>query len=76
MRIGCLQPRRSAGGSRRAPSGDDATALARLSGVGGEGLFGVEVLVALDREAEWPAQGAKFGHADESQFGESHAEIA
>jgi hypothetical protein len=50
--------------------------LTRLGGVSGEGPVGVEVFVALDGGAEWAAQGAEFGHADESQFGVSHAEIA
>lgn len=60
----------------KASSSNDAPVLARFVGVGGEGLVGVEVLVALDGEAERPAEGAKFGHADESQFGKSYSQIA
>jgi len=50
--------------------------LARFSSADGERLVGVEVFVELDGEAERTAEGAELGHADESQFGHAHAEIA
>jgi len=42
--------------------------FARFAGVGGEGLIGVEVLVALDRKAERPAKIAQLVHAHESEL--------
>ena len=44
-------------------SSDDATVRTRFVGVGGEGFVSLEVQVALDRESEFAADGAKLEKA-------------
>jgi hypothetical protein len=50
--------------------------LPRLVGVGGQGLVGVEVFIALDGESERAAQRAELGHADVAEFRAAHPEVA
>ena len=56
--------------------GDDAAVFARFAGVGGDGLVGGEVFIALDGETERAAEVAQFVHAHESEFRRSHTEVA
>ena len=57
-------------------SGDSAAAGASLFGVGGEGLASVQVYIALDGQAQRPAQFPDLAHADEADLREAHSEIA
>jgi hypothetical protein len=43
-----------------APSSDDASVLPRFVGIGGQRLVGLEMLVALDGEAELTADGQQL----------------
>ena len=56
-----------AGGVRLASS-DDVSVVTRFVGVGRNRFVGFEVQVALDREAQFAAYGAKFREADEAEF--------
>ena len=53
----------------KSPLGDNATALTRLVGVGGDGLVSVEVQIALDWESELAAHGAELREAHVAKLG-------
>ncbi len=63
-------------GGVRVASSDDVSAGTRFVGVGGDGFIGLEVQVALDRETQFAAQGAKLEEAHVAEFRLPEAEIA
>jgi len=60
----------------RVASSDDATVRTRFVGVSGEGFDGGEVEITLDGKAQRAAQVTQFAHANVTEFGIAHAEVA